>query len=290
MSVPTCIYCGADNREPSAEHVIAAALGGVLELPPEMVCKGCNNQFERDIDRPVRKDLELLVVDLGALNREGEIASRVAEHVIDGEPRKFRVTHDQVYAADRRKLLRREVGRYEFRAASAEELEKARREIQAKHPDKTVVLSDVETRVPTLPDADRVEIDFQQAHWARWASKTASNVVAYVLGREVITDAAFQDLRRHAIGGGDAPEGLAWGGLNDASESTDELRPQQQISVQVDAGVLTVCVTLFGYCGFQLRREFSREDGSRIIVVDASAGRVDSDSGWNPAFRTAPTR
>lgn len=278
--MPSCIYCRDENREPSGEHVIAAALGGALELPPALVCKPCNGAFDREIDRPVRDDLDQIVVDLGIPNRRGKTASREVAVLVDGEERKFLATKGEVRPAERRKLLRKDPGgkRYEFRADSAAELEQARLELQRKNPDATVLLSEIEERFPpALPD-ERTEIDFAAPHWARWASKTAVNVLAYVFGREFITRSEFDDLREHARHGGVAPKGLLWGGTT-SSEDTSELPTRHEIKVEVNASRLSVRVMLFGYCGLELQRAIDAPDFSRAIVLDAETTTVESAGG-----------
>lgn len=67
-----CIYaalhCDRPNEgEPSEEHVVADALGGHEALDAELVCKGCNNHLNRQVDEPfvrtVRGVLNLLRIE-----------------------------------------------------------------------------------------------------------------------------------------------------------------------------------------------------------------------------------
>ena len=141
--MPRRIYCQNENRVPSVEHVVAEGLEGPLKLPAEAVCKSCNNKVLGDgIDVLVRNDS----------------------------------------SAERRKLVARAGNTYEFRAASPEELEKARAELEAKHPGKRVVLGDIEKRPLVLPQDRLDEVDFSAAHWSRWAAKTCLNPIAYAWG------------------------------------------------------------------------------------------------------------
>lgn len=266
-----CIYCRAEGGEPSAEHVIADALGGSIELPADYVCKRCNNAIDQAIDRPVQQELAPVLSQLEIPGKRGTPTAWAPTEIVDGEQRKFIVTKEEIKAAEPRKLLApAENGVYSFRARSREELERARAEIAHRHPDRTVVLASVEERVPELPETRIDYIDFTQPHWARWAAKTVLNVVGFVSGRDIALRSELDDLRRLALHGDGRPVDLLFGGIGDEVPEVAALPAEHSIRYVATAEKLSVVVTLFDYCGCSLSRGLpALPDVVEDILLDA---------------------
>lgn len=272
-----CIYCRMQNLDPSAEHVVADSLGGSIELNQEDVCKPCNNRIDQQIDRAVQTDLEPILAQLEIPGKRGKTTRWVSTEMIDGKERKFLVGKDEIVAAEPRKLLNRQGDTYYFRATSRAQLEQARDEIAARNPGRTVQLSDITERIPTLPESRVDEVDFTAPHWIRWAAKTCLNVLCYVLGRGVVLRPEFDDLRSVALTGGSCPTDLHVGGVGE-NDVVDKLPCEHRISVCMVSGEMIVEVILFDYCGFQLRRKVHMADMRRTIVLDAANKRVIQDN------------
>lgn len=280
--MPDCIYCQKENSEPSAEHVVAEALGGCLTLPDEAVCKTCNNKVLGDeIDVPVMNDLRPLLVAHGIVGKSGRSPTMtVVEVDADEGTRRYLVGKDQVGAAEPRKLLRREEGKYFFRASSPAELEKARAEVARKNPGRTVVLEEVEERLPSLPP-DRVDdVDFTATHWSRWAAKTCLNLIAYAWGADAARSSHFDDLRAHVMDHtASVPAGLKFGGCGSETVNADETPAQHEIELMAAAGRVIVKMTSFAYCGFKYEGEApgALQERSRRILLNAADGTVVAD-------------
>jgi HNH endonuclease len=106
--VDICIYCKLPNKEPSAEHVVADALGGCIELRAGDVCKTCNGIFDQQIDRAVQDDLRPILSQLEVPGKRGTTTRWTPTETVDGEERRFNVTATEIVAADPRKLLQRQ--------------------------------------------------------------------------------------------------------------------------------------------------------------------------------------
>jgi len=279
--VPDCIYCQKPNTEPSAEHVVAEALGGCLTLQADAVCKTCNNKVLGDeIDVPVMNDLRPLLVAHGIEGKSGRAPSMtVVEPDADEGSRRYVVGKDYVGAAEPRKVLSHEDGEYAFRAASLAELEKARTEIARKNPGKKVVLTAVEERVPTLPP-DRVdEVDFTAPHWSRWAAKTCLNLVAHVWGTDAARSSEFDALRDHVMDSTAAkPTGLTVGGCGCATVDADEAASEHRIELRCSDGRVVMKMRTFDFCGFKYQGDAqSLSSLTRRIVLDAVNAKMASD-------------
>jgi hypothetical protein len=128
-----CIYCKEPNVEPSAEHVIADAVGGCIVLQAKDCCKPCNGVFDREIDRAVQNDLRPILAQLVIPGKRGTTTRWTVTEIVDGEERRFDVSSNEIRPAEARKLLGRTGEAYHFRATSREELERARAQIHARN-------------------------------------------------------------------------------------------------------------------------------------------------------------
>jgi hypothetical protein len=282
-----CFYCKKPNAEPSAEHVVADALGGCIELRAGDGCKTCNGVFDQQIDRAVQDDLRPILAQLEVPGKRGTTTRWTPTEIVDGEERRFNVTGHEVVAAEARKLLERQGNTYRFRTTSREELERARADIEVKNAGRTVQLSEVVERRPALPVARVDDVDFSLAHWSRWAAKTCLSVIGYTLGSPVALREEFDDLRARAQNNAvSVPAGLHHGGLGDDPAHVDRLRAEHRISVRAGSQGVQVCVTLFGFCGFTFSRNVpGLPSVERVIVLDAMERRVSTDIARDDAPR-----
>lgn len=278
--MPTCIYCQTENNAPSIEHVIAEALGGCLKLPADAVCKPCNNRILGDqIDVPVRADLEQLLVDHGVVGKSGEAATMIVTHADSAEgERRYLVSKDEIGSAEKRKLVSHAGSPYRFRAASPEELERARADIQAKNPGRQVVLGEIEERLPDVPDGHFCDVDFGASHWSRWAAKTCLNLIAFAWGSDAARSADFDPLRAHVCDSGPIPVGLAFGGCGSGTANTDETPGEHHIELKAENGRVVVKMTAFDFCGFKYEGQApSLTPLARRIVLDATNAKIACD-------------
>lgn len=279
--MPKCIYCQTDNTEPSIEHVIAEALGGCLKLPPNAVCKPCNNKVLGDeIDVPVKNDLTPILVAHGILGKSGVAPTMTVTHNHPTEgARRYRVSPSEVSSVEKRKVLSRTGGVYEFRASSPDELKTIHDEIAAKNPGKQVVLSDVEERPLEIPPDHLDAPDFTALHWSRWAAKTCLNLIAYAWGPDAARSPDFEALRAHAMSRSALkPAGLSVGGCGSDTVTADETPPEHQIELMSASGRIFVKMTAFEFCGFKYEGDApSFRPVTRRIVLDAVNATVASD-------------
>jgi hypothetical protein len=271
-----CIYCGREGREPSAEHVVADALGGSITLHATDVCKGCNGEIDRTIDRSIQTDLTPILSQLGIPGKRGTTAPWVVEEEVAGEDRRFLVQKGQVVAAEPRKLLTHIGDAYEFRARSPALLEEARANIARRHPGRDVQLSPVVEREVFLPPQRIDYLDFSAPHWLGWAAKTCVNTVCYFLGGAIVTLPEFADLRAIAMDcKRDGPSDLGFGGIGDNVAEVTSLPARHRLLLDVAEDRITVQVTLFDYCGFSLVRRISGfAPTQRYVELDAAEKRV----------------
>lgn len=104
MTAPIhCIYCKATQGEPSAEHVIAHALGGCIKLPATDVCRTSNSTFGHDFETKVYRDLLPILVQLQIPGKDGDLPSwKFAE--LDGDNRRnFVLDAEGIKSAEPRK-------------------------------------------------------------------------------------------------------------------------------------------------------------------------------------------
>jgi hypothetical protein len=275
----TCIYCKQPNTEPSAEHVVADALGGCILLPPRDCCKRCNGVFDQHIDRAVQGDLKPILAQLAVPGKRGTTTRWTATEIVDGDERRFNVTATEIVAAEPRKLLGRTGNVYRFRTTSQEELERARLDIEARNPGHAVQITEVIEHTPELPDHRLDDVDFSASHWARWAAKTCLNVICYALGRDVALRSEFDDLRDLAPGrSAVVPTDLLYGGLGGAVAEINETPAEHRISARAGSAGVQVCVILFGFCGVTFARPMTGLPAlERVVVMDAVAKRVIAD-------------
>lgn len=277
----TCIYCQTENKAPSIEHVVAEALGGCLKLPADAVCKTCNSRILGDqIDVPVRDDLEQLLVEHGVVGKSGEAAKMTVTHADSAEgERRYLVSKDQIGSAEKRKLVSQAGNTYRFRAASPEELERARAGIQAKNSDRQVVLGEIEERLPNVPEGHFREVNFGASHWSRWAAKTCLNLIAFAWGSDAARAADFDPLRAHALGGGPVPTGLTFGGCGSGTANADETPGEHRIELKAENGRVVVKMSAFDFCGFRFEGQApALTPAARRIVLDAINAKVASDT------------
>ena len=253
-----CIYCQKENLEPSAEHVIAESLGGRFKLPPELVCKDCNNLIGKDIDVPVAKDLNPVLTALEVVGKSGKPATMKVEEETQHGLQEFEITKDEICSAHPVKCLFSSENEYEFLASSEQELEKQRKSISKKK-GKEFILSKVEKRVPQLREARRDEVDFRKKYWAGWAAKTCLNVISSALGGNFARRADFDELRALTLGSKViVPCYLRVGGCGSGDVETDEALATCELSVLIERGQLEVVVKLFDFCGFNYRKSLDR--------------------------------
>lgn len=259
--------------------MLADALGGSIKLPASAVCKVCNNRLNREVDTPVQRDLLPLLALLTIPGKYGQTPRWTVEETVNGEKRRIEIDKDSVRPAETLKLISKTSTEYAFRASSREELERVRKEIADKNPGKTVVLTidgpvDIE-----LPEGRVDHVDFNVAHWPRWAAKTALNAICYTLGAGAALDVEFDLLRAFALGEGPQPDGLRMGGSGDDIQYEDELVAEHEVTVLVASGEITIRARLFGFCGMEVKQTTSRTvHYSRRIVLDAGEKRLVSDT------------
>jgi len=274
-----CIYCKEPNVEPSAEHVIADAVGGCIVLQAKDCCEPCNGVFDREIDRAVQNDLRPILAQLVIPGKRGTTTRWTVTEIVDGEERRFDVSSNEIRPAEARKLLGRTGEAYHFRATSREELERARAQIHARNPGRAVEIGQVVERTPRLPGDRLDDVDFSPHHWTRWAAKTCLNVVCYALGGDVALRPEFDDLRDLGCGmSALVPAGLAYGGIGGEKEEVDAIPREHRVSIRADSTGIRVCVTLFQFCGFAFARPMADLPRlERMIVMDAAAKHVVAD-------------